>query len=168
MHFLCASVLCAVFVLHRCFILAIFAANSGYMQTKQSSRSNMRFLKGNVLFFALLLLVMMLFTYYAFQGVESGAGNDAACRVSFDAGCTAGEYEVFVDDSLLYKGEPLPADSQVVMKRYAAVNSRVSLYTSKSQIRVVLKGDTVARVLDGNRAFRIEFAENASAISALD
>ena len=113
----------------------------------------MRFLKGNVLFFALLLLVMMLFTYYAFQGVESGAGNDAACRVSFDAGCTAGEYEVFVDDSLLYKGEPLPADSQVVMKRYAAVNSRVSLYTSKSSVKVVAGGDTVARVLQGDRIF---------------
>jgi hypothetical protein len=26
----------------------------------------------------------------------------------------------------------------------------------------------VARVLDGNRVFRIEFAENATAISALD
>ena len=128
----------------------------------------MRFLKGNVLFFALLLLVMMLFTYYAFQGVETGAGNDAACRVSFGAGCAAGEYEVFVDDSLLYKGTPLPADSQIVMKRYAAANSRVSLYTSKSQIKVVFVGDTVARVLDGDRVFRIEFAEKATAISALD
>ena len=115
----------------------------------------MRFLKGNVLFFALLLLAIMLFVYYALQGVEVNAGNDAACRVSFDAGCTVGEYKVFVDDSLLHEGAPLPADSQIVMKRYAAANSRVSLYTSKSLLKVVFSGDTVARVLDADRVFCI-------------
>ncbi len=128
----------------------------------------MRFLKGNVLFFALLLLAIMLFVYYALQGVEVNAGNDAACRVSFDAGCTAGEYKVFVDDSLLHEGAPLPADSQIVMKRYAAVNSRVSLYTSKSLIKVVADGDTVVRTLHGDRNFCIETAGGKVVILVLE
>ena len=128
----------------------------------------MRFLKGNVLFFALLLLAIMLFVYYALQGVEVNAGNDAACRVSFDAGCTAGEYKVFVDDSLLHEGAPLPADSQIVMKRYAAVNSRVSLYTSKSLIKVVADGDTVVRTLHGDRVFCIATSDGKVVINAVE
>ena len=128
----------------------------------------MRFLKGNVLFFALLLFAIIAFAYYSFGEIETGAGEGASCRISFCEEFAGDVCEVFIDDSLLYAGAPLSADTVLVMKRFATPNSSVSLYTSKSQIKVVLVGDTVARVLDGNRVFRIEFAENATAISALD
>ena len=136
------------------------------MRTKRSSSSNMRFLKGNVIFFALLLFVIMLFSYYALQGADTGGGSNAACRVSFDAGCAAGEYKVLVDDSLLYAGTPLPADSQLVMKRYASPGSRVSLYTSKSLLRVVAGSDTVVRMLDADRVFSIATNDGKVVINA--
>lgn len=138
------------------------------MRTKRSSSSNMRFLKGNVLFFALLLFAIMLFVYYALQGVDSSAGDEAACRVSFAADCAPGDYKIFVDDSLLHDGAPLPADSQIVMKRYAAANSRVSLYTSKSQVKVVFAGDTVVRVLDADRTFYIATNDGKVVIDTAD
>ena len=59
----------------------------------------MRFLKGNVLFFALLLLAIMLFTYYALKESAGGGPDASACRISFAVGYDAGECEVFVDDS---------------------------------------------------------------------
>ena len=107
----------------------------------------MRFLKGNVLFFALLLLAIMLFTFYAFKEGDVDGVNNSACRVSFAAGCDSGECEVLLGDSLLYAGAPLPVDSQLVLKRYATAGSKVSLYTSRSLIKVVVAGDTVSRVL---------------------
>lgn len=138
------------------------------MSAKTSSKSNMRFLKGNVLFFALLLLAIMFFVYYSFGEVKADAGDTASCRVSFAADCAPGEYRVLVDDSLLYAGVPLPVDSQLVMKRYAAPGSRVSQYTSKSLLRVVVSGDTVQRALQGDREFVIESAGGKITVSALE
>ena len=128
----------------------------------------MRFLKGNVLFFALLLLAIMFFVYYSFGEVEADAGDTASCSVSFSEGYDGGECRVLIDDSLLYEGLPLPADSQIVMKRYAAANSRVSLYTSKSLLKVVFSGDTVSRVLDADRVFCIATSDGKVVINAVE
>lgn len=116
----------------------------------------MRFLKGNVLFFALLLLAIMLFTYYAIKEMDVQDNNVASCRVFFTGNYADGACEVYIGDSLLYAGEPLPVDSQIVMKRYAADNSKKSLYTSKSLLKVVAGGDTASRTLDADRLFAID------------
>ena len=128
----------------------------------------MRFLKGNVLFFALLLLAIMLFVYYAMRGMGQGGESGASCRVSFSDSCGSAEYRVFIDDSLLYAGLPLAPDSQLVMKRYATMNSSVSLYTSKSLIKVVAGGDTVSRVLQGDRLFIIDSCDGVAVVVAVD
>ena len=138
------------------------------MRTKRSSSSNMRFLKGNVIFFALLLLVIMLFSYYALQGADAGGENKASCRVIFGKGYAGGECKVYVDDSLLYAGAPLPVDSQLVMRRYAIPGSRISLYTSKSILKVIVDGDTVVRTLQGDRSFCIESVGGKVVISAIE
>ena len=128
----------------------------------------MRFLKGNVLFFALLLLAILLFTYYAFDGLDTGAGEGATCRISFGEGCGDGKYEVLVDDSLLYAGSPLPVDSQLVMRRYASPGSKVSQYTSASVIRVVAAGDTALRILQGDRSFVIGCRDGKAVVEAVE
>ena len=128
----------------------------------------MRFLKGNVLFFALLLLAIMLFTFYAFKEGGGDVVNNSACRVSFAADYDCGECEVLVGDSLLYAGVPLPVDSQLVLKRYAMAGGKVSLYTSKSLIRVVADGDTVSRVLGADRVFVIGSCGGKVVIDAVE
>lgn len=128
----------------------------------------MRFLKGNVLFFALLLLAIMLFTYYAIKEMDVQDGNVASCRVFFTGNYVDGECEVYIGDSLLYAGEPLSVDSQIVMKRYAAGNSRRSLYTSKSLLKVVVGGDTVSRALDADRLFAIDSRDGKVVIDAVE
>lgn len=138
------------------------------MRTKKSSNSNMRFLKGNVLFFALLLIVILLFTYYAVQEMESPGESNAKCCVAFDKSYSGGECEVFIDDSLLYKGVPHEVDSLIEMKRYANARSRVSLYTSDSRLMVVSGGDTVVTLLGGERCFHIGSRDGRVTVSPVE
>lgn len=138
------------------------------MRTKASSKSNMRFLKGNVVFFALLLLAIMLFAYYALKGMDSAGDNSFSCKVSFAKNYTGGECRVFIGDSLLYAGNPSGADTVIEMRRYATEKSKVSLYTSQSLLRIVADGDTVQRALQGDREFVIESAGGKITVSALE
>ena len=138
------------------------------MRTKASSKSNMRFLKGNVVFFALLLLAIMLFAYYALKGMDSAGDNSFSCKVSFAKNYTGGECRVFIGDSLLYAGDPCGADTVIEMRRYATEKSKVSLYTSQSLLRIVADGDTVPRALQGDREFVIESAGGKITVSALE
>ena len=138
------------------------------MRTKASSKSNMRFLKGNVVFFALLLLAIMLFAYYALKGMDSAGDNSFSCKVSFAKNYTGGECRVFIGDSLLYAGDPSGADTVIEMRRYATEKSKVSLYTSQSLLRIVADGDTVQRALQGDREFVIESAGGKITVSALE
>lgn len=138
------------------------------MRTKASSKSNMRFLKGNVVFFALLLLAIMLFAYYALKGMDSAGDNSFSCKVSFAKNYTGGECRVFIGDSLLYAGDPCGADTVIEMRRYATEKSKVSLYTSESLLRIVADGDTVQRALQGDREFVIESAGGKITVSALE
>lgn len=138
------------------------------MRTKASSKSNMRFLKGNVVFFALLLLAIMLFAYYALKGMDSAGDNSFSCKVTFAKNYTGGECRVFIGDSLLYAGDPCGADTVIEMRRYATEKSKVSLYTSESLLRIVADGDTVQRALQGDREFVIESAGGKITVSALE
>ena len=138
------------------------------MRTKRSSNSNMSFLKGNVLFFALLLLAIMLFTYYALREVRVSGGENASCLVAFSESYDCGECKVFIDDSLLYAGAPAGTDTLLVMKRYAVPGSKESLYTSKSLVKVVAGADTVARVLGGDRFFTIGACDGVPVIAVAE
>ena len=138
------------------------------MRTKASSKSNMRFLKGNVVFFALLLLAIMLFAYYALKGMDSAGENSFSCKVSFAKNYTGGECRVFIGDSLLYAGDPCGADTVIELRRYATEKSKVSLYTSQSLLRIVADCDTVQRALQGDREFVIESAGGKITVSALE
>ena len=128
----------------------------------------MRFLKGNVLFFALLLLVMLLFTYYAIKEMDYKTANQSSCKISFSQSYDGGDCKVFVGDSLLYSGAPLQNGLVLEMKRYSDADSKQSLYTSKSQIKVVTDAGTVVRTLEGDRVFAIGTRDGKVVIDAVE
>ena len=128
----------------------------------------MRFLKGNVVFFALLLLVIMLFVYYTFEGVDSEGENDFSCKVTFAQDYNGGECCVFIDDSLLYAGNPCGTDTVIEVRRYATAKSQVSLYTSESELRVLVGMDTVVRKIGGDRAFVVALPDGNVSIEAVE
>ncbi len=134
------------------------------MRTKKSSNSNMRFLYGSVFFFAMIILSVMLFTYYAMrESWRKSPDRDFVYTISFSQEFAGRNYSVFFDDSLLYAGNPFDADTVICVKRYvtdepvniAGVDTIVKVphFTSSSSFFVV-DGETniptIVNVLEYN------------------
>lgn len=89
------------------------------LRTKKSSASNMRFLFGSVAFFAMIIISIMLFTYYAMREAWNKSPDAGVVyTVSFSPAFNEGCYKVFMDDSLLYAGCPFKADTVLRVARY--------------------------------------------------
>lgn len=118
------------------------------MRVKKSSNSNMRFLFGSVFFFAMIILSVVLFTYYAMrESWRKSPERDFVYTVSFSPDFEGKNYSVFLDDSLLYEGNPFKADTVIRVKRYvteepvnvAGIDTviKVPHFTSSSSLFVV-------------------------------
>ena len=89
------------------------------MRTKKSSNSNMRFLFGSVFFFAAIILSVLMFTYYAMREAWRKSPDRAfVYTVSFSQDFAGRNYSVYLDDSLLYLGNPFNSDTVIRVKRY--------------------------------------------------
>lgn len=118
------------------------------MYTKRSSNSNMRFLFGSVIFFAVVILSIVLFTYYAIREAwKNSPERDFVYTFSFSQDFAGLNYSVYLDDSLLYAGNPFDADTVLRVRRYiteepvnvAGVDTiiKVPHFTSSSSLFVV-------------------------------
>lgn len=128
----------------------------------------MRFLKGNVLFFALILLVIMLFSYYAVQRMEHEAKNSASCKVLFDRNMVGEECKVFLDNTLLFEGVVCGVDTVLEMTRYSDGKNSTSRYTSASSVIVVDGADTVVHKLGGDRLFSVARREGKCVVLPIE
>ena len=118
------------------------------MRTKKSSNSNMRFLFGSVFFFAMIIMSVLLFTYYAMREAwRKSPEREYVYTFSFSPDFAGRDYSVFFDDSLLYNGNPFNADTVIRVKRYvtdepvnvAGIDTviKVPHFTSSSSLFVV-------------------------------
>lgn len=118
------------------------------LRTKKSSSSNMRFLFGSVVFFAVVILSIMLFVYYAMrESWKKSPDARFSYTITFSQSFKGGDYQVFMDDSLLYAGNPFNADTVLRVERYtveepvtvAGVDTVVVVphFTSTSSVFVV-------------------------------
>ncbi|MBO7231390.1 MAG: hypothetical protein J6V20_08325 [Bacteroidaceae bacterium] len=118
------------------------------MRTKKSSNANMKFLFGGVFFFAMVILSVMLFTYYALrESWRKSPEREYFYTVSFSQEFSGLDYSVYLDDSLLYAGNPFDADTVLCVKRYfteepvnvAGIDTviKVPHFTSSSSLFVV-------------------------------
>ena len=118
------------------------------MRTKKSSNSNMRFLFGSVFFFAMIIMSVLLFTYYAMREAwRKSPEREFVYTVSFSPEFSGLNYSVFLDDSLLYQGNPFKADTVIRVKRYvteepvnvAGIDTviKVPHFTSSSSLFIV-------------------------------
>ena len=133
------------------------------MKVNRSSNSNLRFLYGSVFFFAVLILTMVLFTYYAMsEAAKNAQAQMYSYTISFSDDFQGSECEVFFDDSLIFaRGNAAPGASAVVHRRTMSdtlvvdgkttVSERV-LFSPESVLRVVdaVNADTVAVVVGNN------------------
>jgi hypothetical protein len=118
------------------------------MRTKKSSNSNMRFLFGSVFFFAMIILSVLMFTYYAMREAwRKSPDREFVYTVSFSPDFAGRNYSVYLDDSLLYLGNPFNSDTVIRVKRYvteepvnvAGIDTviKVPHFTSSSSLFVV-------------------------------
>ena len=108
----------------------------------------MRFLFGSVFFFATIILSVLMFTYYAMREAwRKSPDRDFVYTVSFSPEFSGRNYSVFLDDSLLYNGNPFDADTVIRVKRYvtdepvnvAGIDTVIQVphFTSSSSLFVV-------------------------------
>lgn len=117
------------------------------MATK-GSNANMRFLFGSVFFFAVVILSIVLFTYYAMrESWKKSPDTVYTYTVTFSPDFDGLDYSVYLDDSLLYVGTPVDADTVIKVRRYIAEEPvtiagvdtvvRIPRFTSTSSLFVV-------------------------------
>ena len=138
------------------------------MKVNRSSNSNLRFLYGSVFFFAVLILTMLLFVYYAMGEASKNTGQPMfSYTVCFAEDFDAGTCKVILDDSLLCAAESsAPGKSLVVTRRTlrdtvtvdgrSEVRERV-LFSPESLLQIVdtANGDTVAVTVGENSRIAI-------------
>lgn len=95
--------------------------------------ANMRFLFGSVLFFFVLLMVIMLFSYFTLQ--QSLVTDDAKLsteryEISFSKQFDGTTYDLYLNDSLLYVGNPVDVDT--VIRASGRVQDNALLIVEKS------------------------------------
>lgn len=138
------------------------------MKVNRSSSSNLKFLYGSVFFFAVLILTMLLFVYYAMgEASKNTVQQMFSYTVTFADDFDAGACEVVLDDSLLCAAaDVFPGKSLVVTRRTlrdtVAVDGRSEvrervLFSPESLLQVVdtASGDTVAIVVGENSKIAI-------------
>ena len=118
------------------------------LRTKKSSNSNMRFLFGSVVFFAVIILSVILFSYYALsEAWRKSPDSEYFYMVTFSQDFAGKSYSVYFDDSLLYVGNPVDVDTVLKVRRYvteepvnvAGIDTVVKVphFTSSSSLFVV-------------------------------
>lgn len=124
-----------------------------HMKVNRSSNSNLRFLYGSVFFFAVLILTMVLFTYYAMgEATKSIQAQMFSYTISFSDDFQGGECEVFFDDSLIFaRGNVAPGASAVVHRRTISDTLVIDGKTTVSE-RVLFSPESVLRVVDAVNA----------------
>ena len=147
------------------------------LRTKKSSSSNMRFLFGSVVFFAVVILSIMLFVYYAMrESWKKSPDARFSYTITFSQSFKGGDYQVFMDDSLLYAGNPFNADTVLRVERYtveepvtvAGVDTVVVVphFTSTSSVFVVDGRTGIPVIVNVGENSRIHFSHSSGRVVA--
>lgn len=138
------------------------------MKVNRSSGSNLRFLYGSVFFFAVLILTMVLFIYYAM----SEASKQVESRMFAYAISVTGDSEgtgcdVFFDDSLVYssgsssQGVPVVVNRRMLRDTVVSGGERIIrervLFSPESILHVISResGDTLSVTVGDNPAINV-------------
>ena len=106
------------------------------MHAKKSSNANMRFLFGSVFFFAVILLTIVLFIYFAMQEAwKKSPDTSYTYTITFAHELEGKNYSVYLDDSLLYTGNPIAADTVIKATRYTT-EEKVNIAGTDTVIKI--------------------------------
>ena len=82
------------------------------MRNTRGRDANMRFLFGSVLFFFMIIMSVMLFVYFVLEQSVTKEDRVRDCyEISFSKQFDGLEYDLYLNDSLLYVGRPVSSDT---------------------------------------------------------
>lgn len=94
------------------------------MRNNRGKDANMRFLFGGVLFFLMIIISVMLFVYFVIDyQVSNGEKLRDGYEISFSKQFEGLGYDLYLNDSLLYEGNPVVSDSVIKVVRTQVENS---------------------------------------------
>lgn len=86
--------------------------------------ANMRFLYGSVFFFFVIIVTIGLFAYYSLYKHWNKPGDARfSYEISFSPSFAGKAYDVYLNDSLVYAGAPVNADTVLRINRFATDNA---------------------------------------------
>lgn len=86
--------------------------------------ANMRFLYGSVFFFFVIIITIGLFAYYSLYKHWNKPGDTRfSYEISFSPSFAGKAYDVYLNDSLVYAGAPVNADTVLRINRFAIDNA---------------------------------------------
>lgn len=94
------------------------------MRNNRGRDANMRFLFGSVFFFFIVIMTMVLFTYFTLQHHWVKPKNRFdGYAITFSKQFDGLSYDLYLNDSLVYEGSPVDADTTISVKRFAEENA---------------------------------------------
>ncbi len=150
------------------------------MKVNRSSGSNLRFLYGSVFFFAVLILTMVLFTYYAMsEASKSVESKMFAYTISLYGDYEGEGCDVILDDSLVYssgtssRGLPVVVNRRILRDTVTSGNGRIIrervLFPPESLLHVITHatGDTLSVAVGDNSIINISMNEGRANVELL-
>lgn len=94
------------------------------MRSNKGRDANMKFLFGSVFFFFVIMVTIVLFAYFSLQEYWNKPGNNQrGYQIAFSQQFTGLSYDIYMNDSLVYIGAPVNADTILSVPRLATDNS---------------------------------------------
>ncbi|MBQ2809107.1 MAG: hypothetical protein IJF06_08420 [Bacteroidaceae bacterium] len=131
------------------------------MKVNRSSHSNLRFLYGSVFFFAMLVLTMVLFTYYAMNEASKKMESQIfAYTISFDAGTAGAACEIIFDDSLIYSSQSITPGNTITVNRRTLRDTVVAEGKRKTIERTIFSQESILHAIFGNDTLTLRPGSN--------
>lgn len=101
--------------------------------------ANMKFLFGSVFFFLIIVITISLFGYFSLQQYwnRSDVVVKNAYEISFSKQFNGLNYDLYLNDSLLYEGAPVSSDSIMCVERDAPENALLVVEKESDLVTVV-------------------------------
>lgn len=108
------------------------------MRNTRGRDANMRFLFGSVLFFFMIIMSVMLFVYFVLEQSVTKEDRVRDCyEISFSKQFDGLEYDLYLNDSLLYVGNPVSSDTVVKIERSLDENSLLVVDRTTDVVSVI-------------------------------
>lgn len=109
------------------------------MKKHRGRDANMKFLFGSVFFFLVIVITISLFGYFSLQQYwnKSGVVVKNAYEISFSKQFNGLNYDLYLNDSLLYEGKPVSSDSVMCVERVAPENALLVVEKESDLVTVI-------------------------------